>query len=498
MNRLATATDASIAGFRSERVPRYLAALLVFLTTMAVFECGIAIGVTLGTLPSWFGSTREAWLRAGWISALCLGLDVTRRYVRKKQRSERAVLIVETVGTVAACVGVAQMQRVLPDLPIASPTVLMLPITLILVLRASYVPSTARTTALVGVTASLALMLTTWLLSTRNQALLLLTWGAIFTAATAMTSKVVYGLRQRVHRALQLGNYQLDRKLGEGGMGEVYLARHALLKRPTAVKLLLRDKVGERAVARFEQEVRQLSRLCHPNTIAIFDYGRRPDGVFYYAMEYLEGINLRQLVEREGPQVPGRVIHIAAQAAYALAEAHEVGLVHRDVKPANIVLSRRGGVPDLAKVVDFGLVKDVRTPSLTQSSDDVVAGTPLFMAPECVLEPESVDARTDIYALGAVAYYLLTGRFIFEGSSLVEVFGKHIHTPPRPPSELVDVPTDLEQVVLRCLEKRPEERFHDAGALRTALLACASTVEWTEADAHAWWDLLPTAEQTRS
>ena len=480
--------DASVAEFRNERVPRYLAALLAFLTTLSVFEYAIAAGVTFGYLPAWLGSTREAWTRAAWISLLCLALEVTRRYVRATPRSKRTVLTVETVGTVAACVGVAQMQRVLPDLAVASPTVLMLPVTLILVLRASYVPSTASTTALVGTAASLALMLTTWILSSRNEALLTLVWGAIFTAATALTSNVVYGLRRRVHRAARLGNYQLDRKLGEGGMGEVYLARHALLKRPTAVKLLLRDKVGERAVARFEQEVRQLSRLCHPNTVAIFDYGRRPDGVFFYAMEYLEGINLKQLVEQEGPQAPGRVIHIAAQAAYALAEAHDAGLVHRDVKPANIVLSRRGGVPDLAKVVDFGLVKDVHSPSMDLSSDDVIAGTPLFMAPECVLQPASVDARTDIYALGAVIYYLLAGRFVFEGSSLVEVFGQHIHSPPTPLSFSADVPADLERVVLRCLEKRPEDRFPDARALRDALLDCACSGAWTDAEAHTWWD----------
>lgn len=409
MTPLIAPTDPSVGEFRNERVPRYLAALLAFLTTLSVFEYGIAAGVTIGYLPSWFGSTREAWGRAAWISALCLALEITRRYVRGKRRSERTVLTVETVGTVAACVGVAQMQRVLPDLAIASPTILMLPVTLILVLR-------------------------------------------------------------------------------EGGLGEVYLARHALLKRPTAVKLLFRDKVGERAVARFEQEVRQLSRLCHPNTVAIFDYGRRPDDVFFYAMEYLEGINLKQLVDRAGPQAPARVIHIAAQAAYALAEAHDAGLVHRDVKPANIVLSRRGEVPDLAKVVDFGLVKDVHSPSLDLSSDDVIAGTPLFMAPECVLQPASVDARTDLYALGAVVYYLLSGRFVFEGSSLVEVFGQHIHSPPTPLSLLVDVPADLERVVLRCLEKRPEDRFSDARALRGALLGCACSGAWTDADAHAWWD----------
>jgi eukaryotic-like serine/threonine-protein kinase len=270
-------------------------------------------------------------------------------------------------------------------------------------------------------------------------------------------------------------------------MGEVYLAHHALLKRPTAIKLLPPERLGERAIARFEREVRELSRLCHPNTVAIYDFGRTPEGIFYYAMEYLEGLDLEELMELDGPQPPGRVIHVLAQVAHALAEAHREGLIHRDVKPANVVLCERGGVADLAKVIDFGLVKDIQTGSPALSTGDVLTGTPLFMAPEAITHPDEVDGRTDLYALGAVGYYLLTGQHVFDGATLVEVCSKHLHTRPMPPSQHREVPTDLEAVILRCLEKRPDDRHSDASVLRRALLACRAADSWGDVEAEQWW-----------
>ncbi len=308
--------------------------------------------------------------------------------------------------------------------------------------------------------------------------------------AATLVTRVVHRLETRAREVMQLGQYRLEEKIGEGGMGLVYRARHALLQRPTAIKLLPPDRVGDAAVARFEREVQHTSRLTHPNTVAIYDFGRTPDGVFYYAMEYLEGIDLEELVELDGPQPEARVIHVLAQAADALAEAHEAGLVHRDIKPANILLCRRGGVADTVKVLDFGLVKDVATPndfSLTATA--TITGTPLYLAPEALADPDTIDARADLYALGAVAYWLLTGEQVFGGKTLVEVCSHHLHTRPMPPSKRggVAVSAELEALVLACLEKAPDDRPASAAALRTALLACSSAGAWTRTEATAWW-----------
>jgi serine/threonine-protein kinase len=242
-------------------------------------------------------------------------------------------------------------------------------------------------------------------------------------------------------------------------------------------------------VARFEREVQQTALLNHPNVVAIYDYGRTPDNIFYYAMEYLDGVNLERLVEMDGPQPPGRVIYILSQVAHALAEAHDRGLIHRDIKPANIVLCNRGGAADMAKVVDFGLVKDLQSPEPSLSVAEVITGTPLYMAPETISSPESVDARVDIYALGAVGYFLLTGATVFEGKTTVEVCSHHLLTVPIPPSArgASEVAADMESVILRCLEKEPVDRYQDAASLRAALLSCRAASSWALEQASAWW-----------
>jgi serine/threonine-protein kinase len=275
-----------------------------------------------------------------------------------------------------------------------------------------------------------------------------------------VVSKTIYGLRSAVEKAVQLGQYVLHEKIGEGGMGAVYRASHAMLKRPTAIKVIPPDRAGETATARFEREVMATSRLTHPNNVAIYDFGRTRGGVFYYAMELLDGQDLARLVEHGGPQSVERTRHILRQVAAALGEAHEAGLVHRDVKPANVMLCTRGGVPDFVKVLDFGLVKDVTTsPPVQITSERSIAGTPLYMAPESILSPETVGPAADVYAVGCVAYFLLTGRNPFEGNSLVEVCANHVHAEPKPPSTYASaVPPELDALVLRCLEKRPEVR----------------------------------------
>lgn len=309
-----------------------------------------------------------------------------------------------------------------------------------------------------------------------------------FAFVAAVVSRVVFGLQTRVREAMQLGQYTLESKIGEGGMGAVYRARHAMLRRPTAVKLLPPAKAGEEAIARFEREVQQTSRLTHPNTVAIFDFGRTYDGVFYYAMEFLDGVSLQALVDRFGPLPEARAIHVLRQVADALAEAHAMGLVHRDIKPDNIILCERGGIPDMVKVVDFGLVKDVQTasdPGVTTAN--TVQGTPLYLAPEALTAPDTVDARADLYALGAVAFFLLTGSTVFEGN-VVEVLGHHLHSKaPALATKRSGVDPALEAVVAKCLAKKPEDRFASAAAFREALDACAAAGEWSRDEARAWW-----------
>jgi serine/threonine protein kinase len=297
-------------------------------------------------------------------------------------------------------------------------------------------------------------------------------------------------LQKATIAAKKLGQYALEEKLGAGGMGTVYKARHAMLRRPTAVKLLDVDRMSDTAIARFEREVQLTSTLTHPNTVAVFDYGRTPDGIFYYAMEYLEGLNLDDFVKRYGPLPEARMVYILQQVCGALAEAHAAGLVHRDVKPANIFLTSRGGLYDFVKVLDFGLVKAlVGEERANITIPHAMAGTPLYASPEAISRPDQVDARTDVYAVGGVGYYLLTGSPVFTGESVVEICMKHVNAAPEPPSARSGKPMsrDLEGLLLRCLAKSPSDRPRDAAELLCNLNACVIEGTWTAGDAAAWW-----------
>ena len=313
---------------------------------------------------------------------------------------------------------------------------------------------------------------------------------SLLLALTVVASSLVLRLRREVHRAQRLGQYTLVEKIGEGGMGVVYRARHAMLRRETAVKLLAPGRRAAEDLARFEREVQLTSQLTHPNTIAVYDYGRTPDGTFYYAMELLEGITLEDLVAIDGPLPPARVLPILIQVCGALEEAHERGMVHRDVKPANLMLMEHGGIADFVKVLDFGLAKDVAGDSaLGTSATAPLIGTPLYMSPEAVLSGV-VDARSDIYALGAVFYYLVTGKTVFEGQSLVDVCAQHLSATPKPPSARVDtaIPEVIDRLILRCLEKKPEERFASAAELSRELRAAEAAVgTWNDEMARRWW-----------
>jgi serine/threonine protein kinase len=319
--------------------------------------------------------------------------------------------------------------------------------------------------------------------------------GLLFLAAAAIFIGMWFIQRQQ--RALQkatleakhLGQYTLEEKLGAGGMGTVYKARHAMLRRPTAVKLLDVEKMSDAAVARFEREVQLTSALTHPNTVSIFDYGRTPEGIFYYAMEYLEGMTLDDLVHRFGALPEARVVHIMRQICGALAEAHAGGLVHRDVKPANIFLTCRGGLYDFVKVLDFGLVKNVDAEGANVTSANAITGTPLYLSPEAVEHADRVDSRSDVYAIGAVSYFLLTGGPVFTGESVVEICMKHVRTAPEPLSVRAGRPIspDLEALVLRCLAKSRSDRPADAITLLRELDRCNINGHWTHDDAAAWW-----------
>jgi serine/threonine-protein kinase len=378
---------------------------------------------------------------------------------------------------------------------------MILAMTHICVARAVIVPSSGPRTFLISLVAQAPVAVTAVVLALASAAQMSAdpigytfalgagpSWGLATVATSTFCSSVIWGLQRKVDEAEQLGQYTLAEKIGEGGMGVVYRAHHAMLRRPTAVKLLRPDDAGEANLVRFEREVQLTSKLTHPNTIAIFDYGRTADGVFYYAMELLDGLTLEELVSAHGPLSAARTIHVLRQMCGALAEAHSIGLIHRDVKPANVVLCERGGAADVVKVVDFGLVKDLGDDAgVTQAN--TLAGTPLYMSPEAVRDPATIDARSDLYAVGAVAYYLLTGKDVFEGATILEVCSHHLRSTPVAPSERSgrDLPDDLESLVLSCLEKDPAARPKDARTLGAALARCGDAGGWTEEEATTWW-----------
>jgi hypothetical protein len=319
---------------------------------------------------------------------------------------------------------------------------------------------------------------------------LLTALAALLLALTLLAGRLDRKMRDAVIAAGQLGQYALEQKIGEGGMGSVYRARHALLRRPTAVKLLEPSRTTDVSVARFEREVQLTSQLNHPNTITIYDYGRTAEGVFYYAMEFLDGYPLDVLVRRFGPLPDGRVINILMQVCGSLSEAHAAGLMHRDIKPANIMVTARGGVYDFVKLLDFGLVKAIDSHKMqTLTAVDTVTGTPLYMAPETIRDADGCDARGDLYALGAVGYFLLTGHAVFESSNVLEIMRAHVEAQPVPPSERVGRPVSrsLEAVILQCLAKSPSDRPQSAAELLALLEQCVPLEAWNSAKAAAWW-----------
>jgi eukaryotic-like serine/threonine-protein kinase len=318
-------------------------------------------------------------------------------------------------------------------------------------------------------------------------------------ALAPVISQIITRLGREVRKAREMGSYVLGDLIGRGGMGEVWQATHRFLARPAAIKLIKPEVLtavtkvqADVLVERFRREARAAANLRSPHTVQLYDFGVAGDGTFYYVMELLNGMDLQSLVEEHGPLSPARTIHILQQVCESLAEAHDRGLVHRNIKPANIQLCCMGQYYDFVKVLDFGLVNSAGgdatlNPALT--APNVVAGTPAYLSPESALG-ERVDQRTDIYALGCVAFWMLTGRQVFEGQGVVQIMARHIHTPPEPPSlySLFHIPPELDDVVLACLAKQPEDRPASARELADRLGQCDVREPWSRDHARLWWE----------
>jgi serine/threonine-protein kinase len=370
---------------------------------------------------------------------------------------------------------------------------------LLIVLYGTFIPNIwKRCAAIVGSLALLPLILMTigsqldkptapFVLSALPETMMLM---ATAVAIAVFGSHKIRELHMKAHEAQRLGQYRLKQVLGFGGMGTVYLAEHVLLRRPCAIKLIRPDQAGDpQTLIRFEREVQATATLTHWNTIEVFDYGHADDGTFYYVMEYLPGMNLEDLVEKHGPMPPERAVHLLQQVCQALREAHGIGLIHRDIKPSNIIACERGKVYDVAKLLDFGLVKTsgVENGSVRLTREGTFAGSPAFMSPEQAAGRSHLDARSDIYNIGAVAYYLMTSKLPFDRLSALQMLHAHAYEPLVPSPEFKEVvPPDLQRVILRCLEKDPDRRYQDAISLKKAFAACEGN-PWTAERAEEWW-----------
>jgi serine/threonine-protein kinase len=329
---------------------------------------------------------------------------------------------------------------------------------------------------------------------------------ALAVAMAYAGSRVVHGITVDLANARRMGSYQLESRLGAGGMGEVWRAQHQLLARPAAIKLIRPEALAQDAVrqhvilSRFEREAQATAAMRSPHTIQLYDFGIAQSGAFYYVMEFLDGLDLEALVDRFGPLPPSRAMYLFHQMCDSLGEAHENGLIHRDIKPANAYVCRYGRQVDFVKVLDFGLVKfgrDGEEDALRLTTDVSVGGTPGFVAPEQVLGKET-DGRTDIYSLGCTAYWALTGSYVFQGQTALETMMMHVNAPPQPPSSRGGpvIPPDVDRLVLSCLRKDPADRPRDADQVASMLAACDVGEPWTQEIAKRWWETnMPAAER---
>ena len=475
------------------------------------------VGAGLWTLGSLLGHVAvrstppgdPQWFRLGVpdaIAAACVLVSLLLfAYTRRGDRDPRSILDLGLAYMVftAFALGLTVHWAPRPATHSISPGISWIGAVVLMV--AAIVPSTSAKTLLAGVVAVSMNPIAMWIARARGlwnfaspiDALLMHYPDYLLLGVAVVISHVVTGLGQQVARAREMGSYQLGELLGRGGMGEVYYATHRMLARPAAIKLIRPEMIAgsdpaaaKLAVARFRREAETAASLRSPHTVELYDFGVTDDQTLYFVMELLEGLNLDTLVRRHGPVLASRAVHILRQVCASLEEAHVRGLVHRDIKPANIHVGRLGLVDDFVKVLDFGLVKPITDGSLEHSiatQAGLVTGTPGYMAPETALST-NVDGRADLYSLGCVAYYLLTGRHVFEGDTVMQVIAQHLQAAPTPPSQRgpSTVPPDLEQLILSCLAKKPEDRPQSAAELDQRL-AAVNVEPWTDLQAREWW-----------
>jgi serine/threonine protein kinase len=447
------------------------------------------------------------------IEGLAVALAVaTIGYVRFARGSDRAKIAVGSVMVIAHALVIALLNSWAPQPTTSRP---LSGISLLILLYGMIAPATPRRTFVVSMIAASMDPLGVWIAHLRGLpvppplntfAMFYLNYACASLAV--VPASIVYRLGREIREARALGSYQLVAPLGSGGMGEVWIGRHRLLARTAAIKLIRADmssETGDRALnslRRFELEAQATAALTSPHTIRVFDFGLTRDGTFYYVMELLDGRDLESLVREFGPLPPSRVLHLAKQICSSLAEAHEIGLIHRDVKPANIFACRMGLEYDFVKVLDFGIVKHEHRPTAPTllTSGLVTMGTPAYMAPEVILREEELDRRVDIYALGCVIYFLLTGEHVFNAPSPMKVMMQHVTVTPQPPSARspYPVPRALDLLVMACLSKNPDRRPSTMADVLRLLTDCEKETAWNQAAARVWWEMnLPQLSQPR-
>ena len=512
---LQVSTPADLKRSRARELPDDLlrAASLRLGVMSLLFAVLWVVGVTLGHLAAHaiYPNSRR-WLEfdlgdgiaaASVVVSLALFL-----YARKGERDPRFVLDLGLWYMVFTALALSVMfhvggvpvdQAIFPEISWVGAVILMF---------AAIVPTTPRKMLVAGLIAAsmnpISMLIAraegVWSFEPASSVLVMHYPDYILVGAAVVITHVMTKLGQQVTKAREMGSYQLGELLGRGGMGEVYKATHRMLARPAAIKLIRPEMLGAAdadtarlAVTRFRREAQAAANLRSSHTVELYDFGVTEDGTLYLVMEFLEGMDLETLVREKGPLPSGRVIHILRQVCDSLDEAHSLGLIHRDIKPANIHLGRVGLRHDFVKVLDFGLVKEVSSVSLEHSMATIpgqmALGTPAYMAPEMALG-EPVDGRADIYALGCVAYYLLTGQLVFEAEKAFQLIAKHLQTPPIPPSQRTSrsISPDLERLVLKCLAKNANDRPKSAAQLAQAL-EWVPTDAWGEELAKRWWEM---------
>jgi tRNA A-37 threonylcarbamoyl transferase component Bud32 len=506
-----TATSDSRDSGRTTRLPTELlteqAARLTVFATVAAVLWSFALLLDLAILPALSATWVRNWRIIPVEITGVVGSIIMRWYLcRSETTAERkgtigfAMMLMN--GALIATANAWAMPALPPEAPeIGRPSWIALLI-LIFAMIAPGAPRRMFAMSLVAASFDPLAYLILWLVGGDAPALVrlfILCWPSYACAfVVVVPAKVLHRISRRLKEAQELGSYHLIEKLGHGGMGEVWRAEHRLLARDAAIKLVRPEVLGARndqevqlTLRRFEREAQATAALSSPHTIQVFDFGITQDGTFYYVMELLAGRDLESLVREFGPLSASRTIYLLRQVCHSLADAHARGLVHRDIKPANIYVCRMGLDYDFAKVLDFGLVKirDRSSADGLTTIDQSTTGTPAYMAPECILGDVDVDRRADVYALGCVAYFALTGSLVFDAENSMQMLMHHLHTEPTRPSERTEmpIPRELDDLVLACLQKDPALRPQNAGELLGMAYSCHCNESWGQEDARAWW-----------